>query len=163
MLLIFITFLIYIAVKIFFKFRKKLQIEDKCKARLFLGEKEMVFNGLIDTGNKVKDILGNGEIIFISPLGFIKFIGDSPENAAKKFKNRFRAVPISTINGSNIKKGIRIDKAEIICGKNLFEIKNPILLASDDKLDNDFDIIISSDVILRTPVRTFKEEACFEN
>lgn len=131
--------------------------------RLKFNNKEMVFNGFIDTGNKVKDILGQGEIIFISPKAFLDFIGLTPINAEEKYKNRFRIIPVNTVMGSGLKRGIRIDFAEVLSGKNIYSIKGPVLIVSENKLDNDFDIIISSDVLLRTPVKTFKEEACFEN
>lgn len=150
-MLILTTFIIYIVVKLFIRFKKTSRLEERCEVRLSFKTTETRFSALIDTGNKVKDILGNGEILFISPDAFMKTVGVTPQNAEIEFKNRFRLIPINTLNGSRIKKGIRIDKANVYSNNQVFEIKNPILVVSDEKLDKDFDVILSSEIFLKVP------------
>lgn len=161
-LLILTTLIIYLLITFFFKLKKSRQIEEKCKAVLYFNQRKTEFSGLVDNGNKVKDILGKGDVIFISLSSFVEIIGTTPNKAEEEYKNRFRLIPISTVNGTNVSRGIRIDKAEIYCGKNLFELNKPILIPSNGNLDNEFEIIISSDILLKMPVKTFKERVINE-
>lgn len=162
-LLIITTLIIYLTIKLFLRFKKSRQIDEQCKITLFFKERKMTFNGLVDNGNKAKDILGKADIIFISLSSFIEIIGTTPSKAEEEYKNRFRIIPINTVNGSSVGKGIRIDKAEIYCGKNLFELNKPILIASNSNFDNNFDVIISSDILFKMPVKTFKERVSYES
>lgn len=161
-LLIVTTFVIYISIKLYFKFKRTPQIAKSCTVTVMLENKKMKFSALIDTGNKVKDLLGSSEVIFISPKGFIEFIGVELDMAKDVYGNRFRLIPISTVSGSSVKGGIRIDKAIILCERELFELLNPILLVSDNNFNDEFQMIISSETLLKQPIKVFKEGEEFE-
>ncbi len=113
-----------ISVIVYVFFGKKTPQAKECGIKLFYGGREISLNGIVDTGNSVRDVFGADEVIIVS------------ETVAQKITNgindetRFRVLPCMTVAGSCLLKGVRIDAARITFEGKTHTYKNIIIAVS---------------------------------
>lgn len=96
----------------------------KCDVTIFCGDKSLNLCAIADTGNSLNDVFGMSQI-FITEAEIIDALVDYSER-----KTRYRAIPCSTVTGTEILDGYRIEKAEILYKKRKYILKNPVLAIS---------------------------------
>ncbi len=118
---------------------------EKCKVKVKLLSNETSFTAIIDTGNGLKDVFGQGEIIIVRET-FLNQLKKGKNDA--DLMNRYRAIPCNTAIGNGLLHGIRADFAKIEYNKKTREIKSPIIVSANTKLDSDAEAIISPRVLI---------------
>ncbi len=165
MLLLLSASVIYISVKLGGKYIRGC-LNNKKKyydITVYLNGNLAEIRALSDTGNSLKDNIGNNEII-ISEYAAVKelfpdsiaFINDGVDMFRKlsstALKTRIRLIPFKSIGNPNgIILGIRIDKAEIKTGVHRTILKENIILGiCTEPLDSagQFNAIINNETIL---------------
>ncbi|HCH28907.1 MAG TPA: hypothetical protein DEW35_05305 [Ruminococcaceae bacterium] len=121
------------------------EFAKECRLSLYLESNEYNLSGLIDTGNSITDIFGLSEII-IAEKATVETMYDSL--TAEDKLRRFRSVPVKTVSGESVLKGIRIDKAIIKSEENQKSLINPIIVASNTEIEDGFGAIINPRSIL---------------
>ena len=102
---------------------------------------EYSFNALVDSGNLVKDPFGNAQVFIVDGKEFERIIELIPE---AKLQRRERVIPVKTINETKLLNAVRCDGCKIITSENVYEYTSPIIAASEKKLANGFNAIVSS-------------------
>lgn len=102
---------------------------------------EYSFNALVDSGNLVKDPFGNAQVFIVDGKEFERIIELIPE---AKLQRRERVIPVKTINETKLLNAVRCDSCKITTSENVYEYTNPIIAASEKKLANGFNAIVSS-------------------
>lgn len=101
----------------------------KCDVTIFCGDNSLSLCGIADTGNSLDDVFGLSSI-FITEAQVV----DALVNCSER-KTRYRAIPCSTVTGTEILDGYRIDRAEILYKKRKYTFKSPVLAVSREPLD----------------------------
>ena len=83
-----------------------------CSATLFCFEKILTLDAIADTGNSLKDVFGISQI-FITDAQTVDCLLPY-DKSSDRVRCRYRAVPCSTVSGSTVLNGYRIDRAEVI-------------------------------------------------
>ncbi|MDO4608411.1 MAG: sigma-E processing peptidase SpoIIGA [Clostridia bacterium] len=110
-----------------------------CNVVIICGNNTLKLDGIVDTGNALRDVFGLSQI-FITETAVI----DAVMGAEKHNKARFRAIPCTTVSGEGLLDGYRIDFAEVWFENKKHHFKNPILAASTTPLD-ECKIIVNPD------------------
>ena len=105
-----------------------------CEIQLFLGDNSLTLEGIVDTGNSLKDSFGLGEIIIVDTSVATQILDDSLGENEKN--SRYRAVPCSTVSGVEILDGYRIDRVQIFYNNRIDKFKNPILAISKSPIED---------------------------
>ena len=143
-LLIIISVSCYFVTKVIFNIKKNSVAGEICKVRVVQGNNEAAINGLVDSGNSLSDVMSNSEIFIVSDNVIKKLCGSTIEELFEKEENklRCRVIPVSTVSGNALLKGIRCDRA-IISGKDIFTVlSKPIIAVSNEKFKDEYEIII---------------------
>lgn len=144
LLLILLSTIIYVSLALLIRIRKGSQSAVACDVMIYLSGKMVSGKGLIDSGNKITDILSNSEVFISSNVVFKRLAGcDITEYfESDKDNRRCRVIPVQTVSGSILLKAVRCDLLKIKTEKNIYEFVQPIIAVSN-KLDyDDVDIII---------------------
>lgn len=136
-----VFYVILILVKSILK-RKSITAK-RCNVKIFFNNSIGEFTGIFDTGNSVKDILSNSEVIFINKKNAIDFLGDNPKN----FKNKYRVLPCTTVTGSKLLEGICCDKSEITFDNSIIVLKKPILAISDSFTSSEYSVLLNPEIL----------------
>ena len=104
----------------------------ECKIQLFFKDNSINLEGIVDTGNSLKDGFGISEIIIIDASTAKQILHDCITETEKN--SRYRAIPCSTVSGVEILDGYRIDSAIISYNKKIYKFKNPVLAISKSPL-----------------------------
>lgn len=150
--LISLTIIIYFLIIFLKSILKKNAIKaNRADVSLYFCGKKEQFKAIFDTGNSVKDILSNSEVIFISKSMGFKFIGGRPSD----FPNMYRLLPCGSVTGSKILEGVRIDKAEISINKNQIILTRPILAFCETNIDNEFSLLLNPEILEYAEEKTY--------
>lgn len=128
--LILFSVLGYIAVSILRRvLENKFPQNTSCEVTVLCAERALTLIGIADTGNSLDDVFGLSRI-FITEAEVVDALVDCSER-----KTRYRAVPCSTVTGTEILDGYRIDGAEILYKRRKYTFKSPVLAVSREPLD----------------------------
>ncbi len=119
----------------------------RCNVKITLNQKNESFIGIFDSGNSVKDIFGNSEIIFIGENSGKKLFGNI-SNISNDYKSRYRVLPCSTITGSKLLEAVRCDKAEIFCDNNKITLNKPIVALSKNVNEDEYNVILNPEILV---------------
>lgn len=128
---------------------------ERVLAKLTLFENSVDLKVLIDTGHNLKDTLTGSPVIVVekeklkSLLGeesFMCLVNEDFENNPEILK-RFRMMPITTVSGEGMLKGVRCDSIKISRRETLFTVKNPIAVLPETTLGGDYDAVSGTDII----------------
>ena len=140
-LLIVFTVVFYFLFIIFSKiFASSDKFAEKCGITVVWDETETQIEAIIDTGNSIRDLFGSSEIIIIDKTQALEIFG-STDYLFLKLKNRYRAIPCSTVSGYDILDGFRADSAIVKTADTEIILKKPILAISKVKLENGYGIV----------------------
>lgn len=132
----------YILFSIFFKiFSRSAPLATQCKITVFVAEKSLDFEGIVDTGNSIEDVFSQGEIIICDESVKAKLFGCDDIKGSAALKTRYRLLPCSTVSGADVLEGVRCDKALIKTDKQTVMLKRPILAFSKTPLADNNAII----------------------
>ncbi len=146
--LIILTAVIYILITVISSFVKREAISaKKCKVSLYIDEKVLKLNAIIDTGNSLQDIFGKSETITISEKEIKKICGG--RSILQKYPIRYRILPCKTVTGENILEGIRCDFMEVMVDGEVLNFRNPIAVVSKSNFSEDFDAILNSEILMK--------------
>ncbi len=109
-------------------FAKKFPQSAECEVTLFINGKSLTLSGIIDTGNSIKDTFGIAEIIIVDADSADRLLGN--DRHTDELARRYRAIPCTTVGGTEILNGYRIDQAQIIYNNKNQTIKNVIIAIS---------------------------------
>lgn len=123
-------------------FSRTAPCSKRCEITVFLNEKNIKLNALVDTGNSLTDIFGESEIIIVDSKYVNNFLKD-----IKQMENRFRVIPFKSISGEDLLNGYRMDRAVILNDNRIIELKSPIIALSKTKMDDDFNAIINPQIL----------------
>lgn len=143
-LLIVISVIFYFISKLIFNLKKNSFAGEICKVRVVLGNNEAVFRGLIDSGNSISDAMSDSEILIASERVIKSLCGCGIEEYFEGVENkqRCRVIPISTVSGSALLKGVRCDRA-VFSEKGISaELVKPIIAESREKFNDEYEIIV---------------------
>ncbi len=119
---------------------------SRCQITLYYGDKRVSATAIIDTGNSLRDILSDSEIIIGDKSLLISLFG-TLQHTEGELTKRFRAIPCTTVSGTGFLKGFRCDKGEIFFEKEKIFLKNPILAASEKPMKEDFSAILNPKIL----------------
>ncbi len=118
-------------------------VAKRCEISISADSKSVSATAILDTGNSLKDIFSESEIIIgDKSLLLVLFGTTSPENTPH-LQSRFRTIPCHTVTGTEILTGFRCDKAKIILPDKILFLKNPILVASKTPIKEDYSAILN--------------------
>lgn len=128
-----------IATKIFTKVSK---FAKKCSVTVFVDDKSVRLDAIVDTGNSIEDIFSNSEII-IADQSFVNMLFDISD----KESSRFRLLPCNTVAGFDMLKAYRCDSAVIINDNTETVLQKPLLAISKTRLNDDYNAIINPKIL----------------
>lgn len=107
---------------------KKFSQSITCKIHTAVGQKTVTLDGIIDTGNSLKDVFGLSQIIISDSDAIKQLFGE--HKSSTEYKIRYRAIPCRTIAGRELLDGWRVDRAEVEYLNKKFILKNAVLAES---------------------------------
>lgn len=124
------------------------ELAERCEITVTAGENSINMEGIVDTGNSVKDYLSGSEVI-IADSEFVKALlgSDSPESDIR-LKSRYRILPLSTVSGGGTLDGFRCDSAVISDGEHTVKLEKPILAVSKTPLRDDYQAIVNPEIFI---------------
>lgn len=141
-----ITYLLFMLLKAIFS--KTSELAERCEITVTAEEKSITMEGIVDTGNSIKDYLSGSEVI-IADSEFVKDLlgSDSPDTDAR-LKSRYRILPLSTVSGGGTLDGFRCDSAVISDGERTVKLEKPILAVSKTPLRDDYQAIVNPEIFI---------------
>lgn len=141
-----ITYLFFMLLKAVFSATSELA--DRCEITVTAEKNSITMEGIVDTGNSIKDYLSGSEVI-IADSEFVKALlgSDSPESDTR-LKNRYRILPLSTVSGGGTLDGFRCDSAVISDGERTVKLEKPILAVSKTPLRDDYQAIVNPEIFI---------------
>ncbi len=141
------SFVFYLAVSLVFRITKNRIPIEFCTVRLRLRDRCSEFRALVDSGNSLSDPFSDSEIFIIDKGSFESFFNCTQDEAFEgENKTRFRLVPLKTVKGSGVLKGIRLDTAELKTEKLSIEVKKPLLALSEEQSFGDYGMIVPAGI-----------------
>lgn len=150
-LFLILFFILFFFVFSFIKSVTKRQGSDasSCSLKIFIDERAIVITAILDTGNSVKDLFGNSQIIFVGRETFEKLLEKNYDLRSDKYKKRYRIVPCITVGGEHMLDGIRCDKAELYIKNDKIICYDPILVVSENKkICDEYQAILNPEILL---------------
>ncbi|MBO7218277.1 MAG: sigma-E processing peptidase SpoIIGA [Clostridia bacterium] len=143
-ILISVSVAFYFSVKLFFRIKKNSMGNEILTVKISIGNKEVSFMGLVDTGNTVTDPLSNSEILIVSKNVIGQLCGCDIDEYFEILENkaRCRLIPVGTVGGNTLLKAVRSDKAVITGRESPTILKNPIIALSKQNFLGEYEIII---------------------
>lgn len=121
-------------------------LAESCEIVLFADGRSITVTAIADTGNSMEDVFGLSEIIIADRAAATALLGDYANDP--EMLHRYRALPCSTVSGSELLDGYRCDKAYVTHNGKTFEIRKPILAVSKSPLGGDYSAIINPKSLL---------------
>lgn len=141
-----ITYLLFMLLNAIFS--KTSELADRCEITVTAEKNSITMEGIVDTGNSIKDYLSGSEVI-IADGEFVKALlgSDSPESDIR-LKSRYRILPLSTVSGGGTLDGFRCDSAVISDGERTVKLEKPILAVSKTPLRDDYQAIVNPEIFI---------------
>ncbi len=148
--LIIFSVLFYLVITLLNSLLKRRSISAKrCNISVLLNDSTANFEGIFDTGNSVRDLFTNSEIIFVSPK-IIKLLTGSCELFDNpEYKSRIRLIPCGTVTGRKLINSIRCDRAVVKNSDVEIRLENPILAVSENIDSDSYDALLNPEILLK--------------
>lgn len=140
------TMIIYLLVRLFQRIFDRKNNTGSAELLVTMLGKTESYKALIDTGNHVFDPFGNSQVFILDADAYNKFFGTYNK---KEIENRYRIIPVITIESKGLLHGIRCDSASINAQNNSYHFTNPIVVSSKVPIANGFTAIIAASSIDR--------------
>lgn len=128
-----------------FLLNKNAALAPKCEIKLFANNRSVTINAISDTGNSIEDIFGLSEIIITEQAAVYALFGEDKNSI--ELKKRYRAVPCTTVSGSELLDGYRCDSAQITYDGKIKNLNKPILAVSKTTLGGDYSAVINPKIL----------------
>lgn len=115
----------------------------RCRVKLHFQNKTVELIGIFDTGNSVKDLFSDSQVIFIGEKNAVEFLNGKPS----EFQNNYRLLPCSTVTGSKLLEAVRIDSARVFAENKEITLLKPILAISDMPIDEEYSLILNPEIL----------------
>lgn len=140
--LIICTVIFYFLFILFSKiFSSSYKFAEKCSVTVWYKDEKTEFDAIIDTGNSVSDVFGDSQIIIADSSVAQKLFGSLDLNINQEIKSRYRAIPCTTVSGTDILSGFRCDGAVVNVPEARVTLKNPILAVSKIPIGEGYGIV----------------------
>ena len=120
---------------------------ERCEVRVTVGDKSIDMTAIADTGNSVRDVFGNSEVIIADKKYVGKLFEGFDSNPDGRYNSRYRALPCNTVSGTDMLDGYRCDSAVIRSKGTAITLEKPILAVSKTALDDYYSAIINPDIL----------------
>ncbi len=141
-----IAYLIFILLRAILS--KTSELAERCEITVTAGENSITMEGIVDTGNSIRDYLSGSEVI-IADGEFVKtLLGSDNPVTDIRLKKRYRILPLSTVSGGGTLDGFRCDSAVITDGERTVKLEKPILAVSKTPLRDDYQAIINPEIFI---------------
>ena len=143
-LLIISSVVFYFIIKMIFNLKKNGFAGEICSVSLVLGDSEAVFRGLVDSGNSISDAMSDSEILIVSDTVIKTLCGCRIDEYFESADNkpRCRVIPVATVGGRALLKGVRCDKAFLSGNGISQELAKPIIAEALEKFNDEYEIIV---------------------
>lgn len=139
-----ITYMLFMLLQAVFS--KTSELAERCEITVTAEEKSITMEGIVDTGNSVKDYLSGSEVI-IADSEFVKaLLGSDCPDTDVRLKSRYRILPLNTVSGGGTLDGFRCDSAIITDGERTVKLEKPILAVSKTPLKDDYQAIVNPQI-----------------
>lgn len=149
-----VTFLVIVTVLIYFiitfvssLLKKEAITAKKCRATLYLHNKNIVVDAIFDTGNSLGDPFGNAEVVTVSHKKIMQLCEYSLKS--EKLSDRYRLLPCRTVSGDTLLEGIRCDNMRVEFEGSTYNFKNPIAVVSKTEFSDEFDAVLNSEILAK--------------
>ena len=141
-----ITYLLFMLLRMILS--RSTELAERCEITVTAEKKSITMEGIIDTGNSIRDYLSGCEVI-IADSEFVKaLLGSDNPNTEARLKSRYRILPLSTVSGGGTLDGFRCDSAVITDGERTVKLEKPILAVSKTPLKDDYQAIINPEIFI---------------
>ena len=141
-----ITYLLFMLLNAVFS--KTSEFAERCEITVTAEKKSITMEGIVDTGNSIKDYLGGSEVI-IADREFVKaLLGGTEPDTDASLKSRYRILPLNTVSGGGTLDGFRCDSAVITDGEHTVKLEKPILAVSKTPLRDDYQAIVNPEIFI---------------
>ena len=123
---------------------------DRCYMELSVFGKTVEYQAIIDTGNSVTDVFGNSEIIISDSFVASELFGDLDINKNNNLKTRYRAIPLTTVSGTDMLDAFRLDEAVALKGEERLLLKSPILAVSKTRFPKETPLIVTPKIFINS-------------
>ena len=120
---------------------------EKCEVKVTVGDKSIDMTAIADTGNSVRDVFGNSEVIIADKKCVAKLFEGFENNRDGRYDSRYRALPCNTVSGTDMLDGYRCDSAVIKSKGAAITLEKPILAVSKTAFTDDYSAIINPDIL----------------
>ncbi len=153
-----ITTVVYLAITLIRRFSSKKIAENECKIEFCINNNYILADGYIDTGNLAKDYMSDSELCFVSEDLLFRLTGCKEFSQIilmPQYKNRYRAIPVTTLNETTVLEGLRCDSGRVTIKENVYFFYKPIIVVSNN-LPEHFDALISAKALEKSPDKILK-------
>ena len=153
-----ITTIVYLIIKLIRRFSSKKITNHQCKIEFNVNGVYILVDGYIDTGNLARDYLSDSELCFVSEELLFRLTGYrdfSKIILMPQYKNRYRAIPVTTLNETTVLEGLRCDGGRVVIKENVYFFDKPIIVLSKN-LPPNFDALISAKALEKAPDNILK-------
>ena len=141
-----ITYLLFMLLNAIFS--KTSELADRCEIIVTAEKNSITMEGIVDTGNSIKDYLSGSDVI-IADSEFVKaLLGSDNPQTDTRLKSRYRILPLSTVSGGGTLDGFRCDSAVISDGEHTVKLEKPILAVSKTPLRDDYQAIVNPEIFI---------------
>lgn len=143
--------------------KRRQQLNSECEITLALDGKNVTLNGLVDSGNLLRDML-TGNPVIVCHFDKVKDLFDekmqhilSKKNfemgfyediVSSGFSSRFRLIPFESVDSSGIMTAFVLDSAQIKTKENCEKIDEIIMAITHKKIaGGEFDVLISPELV----------------
>lgn len=145
--LIVFTVISYFAISLLsYFFSATATYSKKCDVTVEMDGKKTTFTAICDTGNSIKDLFSNSEIIVADTAVFVSLVGTVVTKLSALYPNRYNLVPIKTVSGNDMLEALRCDKAIIESEKGRITLEKPLLALSKTKLHDGYSGILNPEI-----------------
>ena len=155
---IFITTAVYLIIRLVRRFSSRKITSNECEIEFNINNNRITGYGYIDTGNLARDYLSDSELCFVSENLLSRLTGSSDFSQIiliPEYKNRYRAIPVTTLNETTVLEGLRCDGGRVIIKEKIYFLNKPIVVLSKN-LPQNFDVIVSAKALNKSPDKIIK-------
>ncbi len=124
-------------------FSRTSKFAGRCSVIVSADNKSVTMDGIVDTGNSIKDVFGNSEVIIADEEYIEALFGSTDPISSEQLKKRYRIMPCSTVSGGGTLDGFRCDSATVSDGEHTVKLDKPILAVSKTPLKDDYQAIVN--------------------
>ena len=129
--------------------QRRLPQVQACRLWITVGDKTVVANAVVDTGNTLTDCTDGAPVFILEKALAGRLLGFVPEilnfGQAENLPG-FRLVPFSTVGGSGMMVGFKPDRVEAELLQKRYTVQGVTLAVSNERLGGEYDLVIGPDL-----------------